>query len=147
METILDAGHSWFLERLAYHDALEIYIVEGIQSAEPQKIQITGVGLGEGYSTDVTEKSRHFLVVFENVLAYQVTNESYMTRDEYEIKTKGVLCKYERSRYLDFIQSWTLIDSLRAGAYTHFGLVLEDDIIDVVAEAEPRIKQLSPVSS
>lgn len=147
MDTILENGHSWFLERLVYGDALEIHIVEGIRSAEPQKIRVAGVDLGEGYSTDVSEKSRHVLVIFEDVFAYQVTNESYMTRDEYEIRTKGVLCKYERSRYLDFIKSWTLIDSLRASAYTHFGLILEDDIVDVVAEKEPRIEQLSLSSS
>lgn len=142
MESILDTGHSWRLERLAYRDALEIYIVEEIKSAKPRKIQIAGVDLGEGYSIEVTETSRHFLIIFEDVVAYQVTNESYTTGEEYEIRTKGVLCKYERSHYLDFIRSWTLIDSLRANAYTHFGLVLQDEIIDVVAEAEPRIDAL-----
>lgn len=142
MESILDTGHNWRLERLAYRDALEIYIVEGIKSVKPQKIQIAGVDLGEGYSTEVTETSRHFLVVFEDVVAYQVTNESYTTGDEYEVRTKGVLSKYERSRYLDFIRSQTLIDSLRPNAYTHFSLNLQDDAIDVVAEAEPRIEQL-----
>lgn len=143
MKTILDTGHSWSLERLAYGDALEIYIVEGIMSVEPQKIEIAGVNLGEGYSTEVSETSRHFVVVFEDVIACQVSNESYKTGDEYEVRTSGVLCKYERSHYLDFIRSWTLIDSLRANAYAHFGLVLQDHIIDVVAEAEPRIDALS----
>ncbi len=146
METILNTGQSWFLERLRYHVALEISIVEGIRSAEPQKIQIAGVDLGEGYLTDITEKSRRFLVVFEDVLVYQVAKESFTMRDEYEIRTNGVLCKYERSRYLDFIRSWTLIDSLRASAYKHFGLILEDDTIDVIAEADPRIEQI-PLSS
>lgn len=139
MKSIFDSGHSWFLERLAYRDALEIHIIEGIRSAKPRQINIAGVDLGEGYSTDITEKSRHFLVVFEDVLAYQVLNESYATVDEYEIRTKGVLCRYERSHYLDFIRSSTLIDSLRENAYAHFALNLQDDIIDVIAESEPRI--------
>ena len=139
MGTILDTGHSWLLERLTYRDGLQIYVVEGIRSAEPQKLQIASVDLGEGYSTDVNEESRHFLVVFEHVLAYQVLNESYTTRDEYEIRTNGVLSRYERSHYLDFIRSATLIDSLRANAYTHFALTLQDDIIDVIAESEPKI--------
>lgn len=142
METVLDTGHSWLLEGLVYRDALEIHVVEGIRSAEQQKLQIAGVDLGEGYSINVTEKSRHFLVVFEDVLAYQVLNESYTTADEYEIRTKGVLCRYERSHYLDFIQSSTLIDSFRLNAYTHFALVLQDDIIDVIAELEPKINNV-----
>ena len=140
MKSILDS-HSWFLERIAYHDALEIHILEGVRSAAPQQIQIAGVDLGEGYATDITENSRRVLVVFENIAAYQVTNESYTTADEYEIGTKGVLRKYDRSHYLDFVRRSTLINSLLAHAYTHFRLVLVDDVIDVIAKAGPRIEQ------
>lgn len=141
METILDTGHSWLLESLIYRDALQVHVVEGIRSAEPEKLKIAGVDLGEGYAIDVNEESRHFSVVFEDVIAYQVLNESYTSCDEYEIKTEGVLCRYERSHYLDFIRSSTLIDSLRANAYTHFALTLQDDIIDVITESEPRINK------
>jgi hypothetical protein len=91
--------------------------------------------------------SRHFVVVFEDVIAYQVTNESFTTANQYEVRTKGVLCKYERSQYLDFTRSSTLIDSLRPNAYIHFGLILQDDIIDVVAESEPRIEALKGTAS
>lgn len=143
MNTILDTGHNWTLERLEYGDALQIYIVEGIISAKPQQIQIAGVNLGEGYSTDVNETSRHFVIVFQDVIAYQVRNESYTTEEENEVRTQGVLCRYEHSHYLDYIRSSTLIDFLRGSSYTHFGLTLQDEIIDVVAEAEPRIDPLT----
>jgi hypothetical protein len=142
MQTILDTGHSWFLERMLYHASLEIFIIEGIKSAEPETVRIGDVNLGEGYSIQVTGQSRRFAIVLENVLAYQVTNESYTSGDNYEIRTPGKLCKYERSRYLDFVRSSTLIESFSTGNYTHFGLHLEDDIVDVVTQSEPKIKLL-----
>lgn len=143
MNTILDTGHSWALERLDYGDALQIYIVEGIISAEPQQIEIAGIDLGEGYLADVNETSRHFVVVFEDVIAYQVTNESYTTGNKNEVRTQGVLCRYEHSQYLDFIRSSTLIDLLRGNSYKHYGLILQDEIIDVITEVEPRIDSLT----
>ena len=141
METILDTGHSWFLERLGYCDfTLQVCVVEGMAS-EPKNIHVAGIELGEGRSIDVRSDSRRFTIFFEDVLAYQITNESYTKGDDYEIKTKGALCKYERSRYSDFVRAWTLIDSIRGDKYIHFGLLLEDDVIDVISEAEPRIEQ------
>ncbi len=144
MKTILDSGHSWFLEQLKYDDSdrLEIIIVEGIRAKHPSKIEIAGTDLGEGYSIDVTGDSRYFLLVFENVLAYQVTYESYTYGDEYEIKSKGVLGKYKRSRYLDYIREWTLIDKIIEDDYSHFGLFLEDHIIDVIVLQDPIIEKI-----
>jgi hypothetical protein len=142
MKTILDTGHSWLLESMLYHDSLEILLIEGIKCAEPEKLKIANVELGEGYSIEVTDQSRRFAIVFQDVLTYQVTNESYTSGDEYEIRTPGVLCKYERSRYLDFVRSSTLIESFSTGNYFHFGLLLEDDIVDVVTQSEPKIVPL-----
>jgi hypothetical protein len=142
METILDTGNSWFLERMLFDDLLRVFIVEGIRSAVPEELSIGGVDLGTAYPTDITESSRHFLVSFEDVLAYQVTNESLTTGDEYELGGKGVLRRYGRSRYLDFIRSSSLIDSIGPAAYEHFKLILVDEVVDVIAGTEPTLQEV-----
>jgi hypothetical protein len=143
METILDTGGSWFLERLLFADGIKIYIVEGVKSAHPQTLNIAGIDLGTAYSTDITDASRHCLVSFKEVLAYQVTSESLTTGDENDVGDTGVLRSYDRSAYQDFVRSSSLIDSLRPGTYTHYRLVLVDDVVDVIAEREPTVENLA----
>jgi hypothetical protein len=139
METILDTGSCWFLERALYGAVLQIYVVEGVVSREPQKLNISGVDLGTAYSTDITQASRHYLISFENVFAYQITRES-LTRGENDVTVTGTLRRYERSGYLDFVRSSTLVDSIGPEAYTHFSIVLVDEVVDVIAEKEPTIE-------
>jgi hypothetical protein len=55
MQTILDSGHSWFLERVLYHNSLEVYIVEGIRSAELQRIEIDGIDAQMGIFLVLTD--------------------------------------------------------------------------------------------
>src|SRR5262245_19578368 len=142
METILDSGGSWYLERLLSGDVLKIYIVEGIRSQQPQNLNIAGIDLRTAYSTDITDASRHCLVSFREVLAYQVTSESLTTEDENEVGDTGMLRTYDVSAYLDFIRSSTLIDSLRPDNYAHYRLLLVDEVVDVIAETEPTIENL-----
>jgi len=142
METILDTGSCWFLERALYPDILKIYVVEGVLSSEPQKLNISGVDLGTAYATVITEASRRYLVSFENVLAYQITRES-LTRGEDNVTATGTLRAYERSDYLDFVRSSTLVDAIGPETYTHFSLVLVDDVVDVIAGKEPSIEQMA----
>ena len=143
METILDTGGSWFLERLLFGDVLDIYIVEGITSRQPENLNIAGVDLGFAYSADITEESRHSLVSFREVLAYHVTTESLAIGDEDEADDNGILRAYDRSSYLDFVRSSTLIDSLRPGAYAHYRLALVDEVVDVIGETKPTIETLA----
>jgi hypothetical protein len=83
------------------------------------------------------------VVKFEDVIAYQIRDESFTYGDEYEKRTEGALCKYERSRYLDYVKSHSLIDALRENQYAHYGLMLEDEIIDVISETEPKVMDAS----
>jgi hypothetical protein len=140
MQSILETNDSWFLERLVYTDHLSLILVEGIKSSL-MEITVGDINLGEGRSIDVTDKSRRITVSFEDVIAYQLQNESFTYRDQYEQGTEGILRVYERSRYLDFVRSHSLIDALRENRYTHYSLILIDEIIDVISGAEPELSE------
>lgn len=125
---------------MRYH--LEIAIVEGIRAEKPSRIEIGNTYLGEGYRIEITNTSRYFLVIFEDVLACQMTNKSYARRDDYEIRSQGVVTRYERSRYMDYIRESTWIDKLSGNEHYHTGLILADHIIDVIACEEPIINEI-----
>lgn len=139
METILDDGHSWFLESISFGDALTITVVEGIKAQEPMDIIIQDINLGEGYAVEIKPESRKIEIVFEDVFAYQCTNESYaLGEPEYEIYDKGFVRVYERSRYLDYIKAYSMIHKLQPDVI-HYCILSEDDIIDVISTKQPTL--------
>lgn len=78
METILDDGHSWFLESLSFGDTLRVMVVEGIKAQVPTDVIIEGKNLGKGYEIEIKPESRKVEIVFEDVFVYQCTRESYI---------------------------------------------------------------------
>jgi len=140
MQTILDTGYSWFLEKLVYEEKLEIYILEAKLSNKPKELIINKISFGKSYTLNIAD--RRFIITFEQVLAYHMAEENYTFTNDYDIKSKGVICKYERSHYLDFIKVSSLIDSLKSKQYVHYGLILENHIIDIICLTEPKILQL-----
>jgi hypothetical protein len=142
MQTILDTGHSWFLEKLVYEDKLQVYVLEALLSDKPEELTINGHTIENTYCLITTETSRQFVISFDEILAYNVVEESYTFANDYEIRTKGILCKYERSFYLDFIVSSTLVESLKTKQYAHYGVILENFTIDVISTTAPNILQL-----
>ncbi len=139
MESILNTGVSWSFEKLEYSDSLMIFIVEMIKSQKPTPLIIEGINLGNSYIVAISEESRRFIVQFKDVISYQIQKESYTYHSESDLKSQGILSKYEKSRYLDFIESHTLIRALQKVPYYHYSLFLDDEIIDVISGVEPQI--------
>jgi len=139
---ILDSSRFWFLESLRYtQETLELSIAEGILS-EPHQIEVLGVDAGKGHSIEVQPFSRRLAIRFSNVFAYQVYEESLSHPEKYEPKGHGILREYRRSEYLEYLTSATSLSALRT-SYRHFGVILEDDIVDVVADREPELFEVS----
>jgi len=140
METPLDSATSWFLESLNYASGvLEVRVAEGILSSHFEPLIIGAVNLGPAQSVDVTASSRHYLLQFQQVLAYEVVLESYARPDKHGEASRHRLRTYARSEYLDFIASHTSILALAAEPYQHFALVLADEIINVIAAQAPEV--------
>lgn len=85
-------------------------------------------------------------IIFDNYIAYQVRNESFCSKDDYEIKKGNYFILFERSRYLDEIQtitdcSWFEDGSYYPGEWAHYGVYANNHIIDVISHQEPVIRK------
>ena len=140
MKSILAEAKCWFLERLDYEGArLLIEVTEGIVASVPQDVSIDDVGtIGGARSIEVTNQSRRVRVQFSNVLAYQVTDESYDNADPGQVDGQ-ILCKHTGSAYLQYVLQNTLIEDLIDDPAQHYSLNLADDIIEVITTTEPSI--------
>ncbi len=140
MKSILAEAKCWFLERLDYEGArLLIEVTEGIVASVPQDVSIDDVGtIGGARSIEVTNQSRRVRVQFSNVLAYQVTDESYDNADSGQVDGQ-ILCKHTGSAYLQYVLQNTLIEDLVDDPAQHYSLNLADDIIEVITTTEPSI--------
>ena len=140
MKSILAEAKCWFLERLDYEGArLLIEVTEGIVVSVPQDVSIDDVGtIGGARSIEVTNQSRRVRVQFSNVLAYQVTDESYESGDPGQVEGQ-ILCKHTGSAYLQYVLQNTLIEDLVDDPAQHYSLNLADDIIEVITTTEPSI--------
>lgn len=140
MKSILAEAKCWFLERLDYEGArLLIEVTEGIVASVPQDVSIDDVGtIGGARSIEVTNQSRRVRVQFSNVLAYQVTDESYDNADPGQVDGQ-ILCKHTGSAYLQYVLQNTLIEDLVDDPAQHYSLNLADDIIEVITTKEPSI--------
>ena len=140
MKSILAGAKCWFLERLDYEGArLLIEVTEGIVASVPQDVSIDDVGtIGGARSIEVANQSRRVRVQFSNVLAYQVTDESYDNADPGQVDGQ-ILCKHTGSAYLQYVLKNTLIEDLVDDPAQHYSLNLADDIIEVITTTEPSI--------
>ncbi|MGH9363714.1 MAG: hypothetical protein ACRD1B_00400, partial [Thermoanaerobaculia bacterium] len=133
----------WFLKRCAYEtEHLEIEITEGIVAQDAEDIEIAGRVLSGSRRIEVTPASRQFRLTFPDALAVRIVSESYARPDRHGEPATHPLRRYEQSEFLDHVRSSTLLESLRSGEFRHYGLVLADDVIDIVTLGEPAIEAL-----
>ncbi len=141
MKSILAQSEWWFLERLDYGEALLVVeVVEGCVSPVSENIPIEEAGtIPDARPIEVTEQSRRVRVKFSNVLAHQVTDESYAepALGKMEELAGRILCQHTGSEYVEYVQQNSLIEHLIDDPVHHYRLNLADDIIDVITTTEP----------
>jgi len=143
VKSILAEAEWWFLERLDYKGALLVVeVTEGIVSSIPEDVSIDDAGTIDGaHPIEVTDQSRRVRVEFANVLAYQVTDESYAVpvSEKTEVVDGQILCRHTSSEYLEHVRKNSLIKHLVDDPVHHYSLNLADDIIDVITSSNPRL--------
>lgn len=146
MKSILAEAEWWFLERLDYKGALLVVeVTEGIVSSIPEDVSIDDAGTIDGARPiEVTDQSRRVRVEFANVLAYQVTDESYAVpvSEKTEVVDGQILCRHTSSEYLEHVRKNSLIKHLVDDPVHHYSLNLADDIIDVITSSNPRLDMI-----
>ena len=142
MQSLLSESNYWFLGNLNYVDALlSLEITEGIVSSSNKNIKIEDLGTIEDCNTiEITDQSRRVQIKFSNVLAYQVTDESYWASEYQDGITKNILCVHNNSKYLQYIMENSIIKECVDNPVKHYSLTLADDIIDIIATSEPSLE-------
>ena len=115
---------------------------ENISETENEKIK----EIMENAYSIYPNQDENYEIVFDDYIAYQVRNESFCSKDDYEIKKGNYFILFERSRYLDQIQIITDCsqfedDSYYPGKWTHYGIYANNHIIDVISHQEPVIRK------
>ena len=86
-------------------------------------------------------------IVFERYILYQVRNESFCSKDDYDIQQGKFFIVFDKSRLLDMLH--TITDCQIAvngdsypGNWKHYGIYCQNHIIDIISHNEPVIKKL-----
>jgi len=143
-KNILAQSEWWFLERLDYVGArVVVELVQGVVSSVSENVSIDGAGtVPNARPIEVTDNSRRVRVKFLNVLAYQVTDESYGSAEtgENEEVDGRILNRHRGSAYLQYVLQSTLVKHLVDNPVQHYSLNLADDIIDVITTTGPTVE-------
>ena len=101
-----------------------------------------GVVIEKLRPVEFTEDCSSYEIRFDTYVALNVANESYCIADPSE-PTRGKLLKtYDRSQFLDYVRESTSARDDYPGPMTHYRVVTEDHIIDVVSCDPPEIEVL-----
>ena len=95
--------------------------------------------LNDSKPIKVTDNSAHYEIVFDDYIAYAVTNECYAEHDK-EVYD-GILARiYSKSAFLDYVSQGTFATFDYPGPFKHYGFCCLNQIIDVVSEQPPEIR-------
>ncbi len=88
------------------------------------------------------DKENTYEIYFDNYVMYQVRNESFASFDEDEVRCGNRLIIFEKSKLLDYVKTVVWTDEKYFGGYKHYGIYTENQIIDVISQVEPKVKEL-----
>jgi len=132
-----------------YKDCLRIVIAEaGVPdiaqeiSSEEESNEALRKLLNESKPIEVAESSTRYEIVFDDYIAYAVTNESYA--GGIEEKFEGRLARvYSESAFLNYIGQGTFATADYPGSFVHYGFCCLNQIIDIVSERPPTVKLIN----
>ena len=132
-----------------YKDCLRIVIAEaGVSDVAPEissdeePNEALRKLLNESKPIEVTESSARYEIVFDDYIAYAVTNESYA--GGIEEKFEGRLARvYSDSAFLNYIGQGTFATEEHPGPFVHYGFCCLNQIVDIVSERPPTVKLIN----
>ncbi len=132
-----------------YKDCLRIVIAEaGVSDVAPEissneeSNEALRKLLNESKLIEVSESSARYEIVFDDYIAYAVTNESYA--GGFEEKFEGRLARvYSESAFLNYIGQGTFATEDYPGPFVHYGFCCLNQIIDIVSERPPTVKSIN----
>lgn len=92
----------------------------------------------------LVSEEREYTITFENYIIYQVGNESYCSGSPNDKYSGRSLRIYESSALLNRLGEFTDAQLLEDGSpypgkWTHYGIVTQNHIIDIISLSEPNV--------
>lgn len=142
---VVDSCRSLFLREISEpsQNTLRLVLVEGIMDDEVESITFAGTNIDNVRRVRATKESRVLEIIWNNYIAYVVTNESYSTADE-SPHSGRLLRRYSQSPFLEYVQRSTCATDQYPGPSIHLCVVSETHIIDVVSTNMPTLRLLQP---
>lgn len=120
---------------------LRIVVGEGLLGA-PERIEVTGIDLGEGRPIALTDESRFFELTWDDYVAYAVRAESYWAAEPDEPPFVNHLSRRVNSAFLHFVSKTTFADDDYPGPLQHWALTTLNHCVDVVSVQPPRVASI-----
>lgn len=139
----LDTCSSLFLREIGEpnQNSLRLLIEEAMVMPDEVTVKFAAAEIANCHPVRSTVNSRLFEIVWDNYVAYSVTNESYSTRNKPEEFSGRFARLYGKSRFLDYVSRATLACNEYPGTLQHIQLVCECHIIDVVSTTLPQVSR------
>lgn len=126
---------------------LRLVIHEARASRHAVPIEIAATPLGEGHPVECDDSCSIFEILWQNYVAYQVTNESLVHGEgSGEVWSGRIVRLYTKSHFLEYVlrKTFACNEHPGPGPLLHFSLICSDHIIDVVAAEVPQIRRVWP---
>ena len=140
---LLDSCHSLFLHEIGEprENVLRLLLLEAKRSDEEISMQLSGAMIEGLHRVQVVNESRAFELIWDEYIAYSVTNESFASTNGNETKDSArLLRRYSQSAFLDHVARTTIATREYPGPYMHLCVISENHIIDVVSTVIPELR-------
>lgn len=143
---MIDSCYTIFVREISEpeENVLRLVLQEADVSPETVSHNIGGTVIENLHPVEPTERSRIFELRWKQYIGYSVTNESFAAPDdESEVRASGRLFRiYLKSHFLDFVSRATIATEQYPGPFTHFCVVSENHVIDIVSTQIPEVQIL-----
>lgn len=147
MARSIDSCYAVFVREISEPNehALRIVLQEGDVSASPVAREVEGTLYENLHPIESTERSRIFELTWKSYIAYSVRKAHLAAHDKLELAVSGrLLCRYPRSRFLDYVSRSTTMVTADGGPSVHLRIIAQNHVVDVVSTDEPTIRLLQP---
>lgn len=147
----INSHYGLFLNGLVQADDVTLVIFVSEARVDRDRVVVTKYNEGTAHETslqgnpietDPTCKS--YKLVFEDFVAYQTVDESWMEWSDDEIFTGKSLREFSRSRFLNHAAEHMMLghyEDMTGGKYRHFQATCFNHIVDVLAPDKPIIEE------